>query len=183
MAKRILVPVDGSEQAAAATAFAVENVPDAAVVLLHVINPAEAGYSAQASVPSFSEEWYEEKQAQARDRFDELAAVASDAGAESVERVVEVGRPTKTIVEYADEHDVDQIVMGSHGRSGMSRILLGSVAEIVVRRATVPVTRRAVRWANRLPRPEFRLRERGCTAGISRERARLICRAHACRMM
>jgi len=51
-----------------------------------------------------------------------------------------VGRPTKVIVEYADDHDIDQIVMGSHGRSGMSRILLGSVAEIVVRRASVPVT-------------------------------------------
>ncbi|MDS0259705.1 universal stress protein [Haloarcula sp. S1CR25-12] len=140
MSKRILVPVDGSEQAAVATAFAAENFPDATLVLFHVINPAEAGYSAQASVPSFSEEWYEQKQTEARERFDELAAVAREAGVETVERVVEVGRPTKTIVEYAEENDIDQIVMGSHGRSGMSRILLGSVAEIVVRRATVPVT-------------------------------------------
>jgi len=140
MNKRILVPIDRSEQSEAAAAFAVENFPDATVVLLHVINPAEAGYSAQASVPSFSEEWYEEKQAEASDRFDELAAIARDGGVETVERVVEVGRPTKVIVEYADEHDIDQIVMGSHGRSGVSRILLGSVAETVVRRATVPVT-------------------------------------------
>ena len=66
--------------------------------------------------------------------------VATEGGATDVERALEVGRPTRTIVEYADEHDIDQIVMGSHGRSGMSRILLGSVAEIVVRRATVPVT-------------------------------------------
>ncbi len=64
----------------------------------------------------------------------------AESGVESVERVIEVGRPTKVIVEYADEHDINQIVMGSHGRSGMSRILLGSVAEIVVRRASVPVT-------------------------------------------
>jgi len=140
MTRRILVPIDGSEQAEAAAAFAAENVPDATVVLLHVINPAEAGYSAQASVPSFSEEWYEERQAEARERFDEVEADICDAGADGVERVVEVGRPTKTIVEYAADHDIDQIVMGSHGRSGMSRLLLGSVAEIVVRRATVPVT-------------------------------------------
>ena len=140
MNKRILVPIDRSEQSEAAAAFAVENFPDATVVLLHVINPAEAGYSAQASVPSFSEEWYEAKQAEASDRFDELASIARDGGVETVERAIEVGRPTKAIVEYADEHDIDQIVMGSHGRSGMSRILLGSVAEIVVRRATVPVT-------------------------------------------
>jgi len=140
MTKRVLVPIDRSEQAEAAAAFAVENFPDATLVLLHVINPAEAGYSAQASVPSFSEEWYEEKRAEAGDRFGELEALAREGGVETVERVVEVGRPTKAIVEYADEHDIDQIVMGSHGRSGMSRILLGSVAEIVVRRATVPVT-------------------------------------------
>ncbi|MFC6757232.1 MULTISPECIES: universal stress protein [Haloarcula] len=140
MTKRVLVPIDRSEQAEAAADFAVENFPDATLVLFHVINPAEAGYSAQASVPSFSEEWYEEKQAEASDRFDELAAIARDGGVAAVERAVEVGRPTKAIVEYADEHDIDHIVMGSHGRSGMSRILLGSVAEIVVRRATVPVT-------------------------------------------
>jgi nucleotide-binding universal stress UspA family protein len=140
MSRRILVPVDDSEQAAAAAAFVVENFPDATPVLLHVINPAEAGYSAQASVPSFSEEWYEQQQAAATERFDELEALARDAGVEDVERVVEVGRPTATIVEYADDHDVDQRVMGSHGRSGVSRLLLGSVAEIVVRRASVPVT-------------------------------------------
>jgi len=43
-------------------------------------------------------------------------------------------------VEYAEESDVDHIVIGSHGRSGVSRILLGSVAESVVRRADMPVT-------------------------------------------
>ncbi|GGN93280.1 MULTISPECIES: universal stress protein [Haloarcula] len=140
MGKRILVPVDGSDQAKAASEFVVDNYPDATVVLLHVINPAEAGYSAQASVPSFSEEWYQQKKAAAESLFDDLEAAAHDAGVETVERVLEVGRPTQTIVDYADDHDIDQIVMGSHGRSGVSRILLGSVAETVVRRATVPVT-------------------------------------------
>jgi nucleotide-binding universal stress UspA family protein len=51
-----------------------------------------------------------------------------------------VGKPARAIVEYADDHDIDQIVMGSHGRSGVTRILLGSVAESVVRDSTVPVT-------------------------------------------
>lgn len=140
MSKRILVPVDASEQAADAVEFVVEEFPDATVVLLHVINPAEAGYSAQASVPSFSEEWYEDQKSSAEALFDKFEEVASEAGATDVERVLEVGRPTHTIVEYAKDHDIDQIVMGSHGRSGVSRILLGSVAELVVRRASVPVT-------------------------------------------
>jgi len=140
MAKRILVPVDSSDQATAACEFAAEEYPDATLVLVHVINPAEAGYSAEASIPSFSEEWYKQQEAAATELLDDLEASATDAGVESVERVIEVGRPTKVIVEYADDNDIDQIVMGSHGRSGMSRILLGSVAEIVVRRASVPVT-------------------------------------------
>jgi len=139
MAKRILVPVDGSEQAHTAFQFVVEEFPDATIVLLNVINPAEAGYSAQASLPSFSEEWYEQQTQAAEGLFDNLIA---EAGADdrTVERVVEVGRPTTVIVDYADDNDVDQIVMGSHGRSGVSRILVGSVAETVVRRADVPVT-------------------------------------------
>lgn len=140
MAKRILVPVDSSDQAATACEFVAEEYPDATVVLLHVINPAEAGYSAEASIPSFSEEWYEKQEATADELLDELEATVTEAGVESVERVIEVGRPTKVIVEYADDHDISQVVMGSHGRSGVSRILLGSVAEIVVRRASVPVT-------------------------------------------
>jgi nucleotide-binding universal stress UspA family protein len=130
MDKRILVTVDGSDG----------EFPDATLVLLHVINPAEAGYSAQASVPSFSEQWYEQQESAAAELFDRLEETIAGIGKSEVERALEVGRPTKTIVEYADEHDIDHIVMGSHGRSGVSRILLGSVAEIVVRRASVPVT-------------------------------------------
>jgi len=140
MAKRILIPVDSSDQATEACVFAAEEHPDATLVLLHVINPAEAGYSAEASIPSFSEEWYEQQETAAKELLDDLEATVAEAGVESVERVIEVGRPTKVIVGYADDHDIDQIVMGSHGRSGMSRILLGSVAEVVVRRASVPVT-------------------------------------------
>jgi nucleotide-binding universal stress UspA family protein len=140
MAKRILVPVDSSDQATAACEFAAEEYPDATLVLLHVINPAEAGYSAEASIPSFSEEWYETQKTTAEELLDDLEAATAEAGVESVERVIEVGRPTKVIVDATDDHDIDQIIMGSHGRSGMSRILLGSVAEIVVRRASVPVT-------------------------------------------
>ncbi|WP_424002985.1 universal stress protein [Haloarcula salina] len=140
MGKRILVAVDSSEQASEACSFAAEEHPDATLVLLHVINPAEAGYSAEASIPSFSEEWYEQQEAAAESLFDDLEATATEAGVETVERVLEVGRPTQVIVDYAEDNDIDQIVMGSHGRAGMSRILLGSVAEIVVRRASVPVT-------------------------------------------
>ncbi|WP_341850678.1 universal stress protein [Natronococcus wangiae] len=51
-----------------------------------------------------------------------------------------VGSSARAIVQYAEEHDIDHIVLGSHGRTGTSRVLLGSVAETVARRAPVPVT-------------------------------------------
>jgi nucleotide-binding universal stress UspA family protein len=139
MGKRVLLPVDGSEQAHEACEFVIAEFDDATLVLLHVINPAEAGYSAQTSIPSFSEEWYEQQRANAESLFEDIESLIAESD-HDVETVVEVGKPTRTIVEYAAENNVDQIVMGSHGRSGVTRILLGSVAEAVVRRSPVPVT-------------------------------------------
>jgi nucleotide-binding universal stress UspA family protein len=139
MVKQVLVPVDGSEQAHQACAFVIEEFPDAEMVLLHVINPAEAGYSAQASIPSFSEEWYEQAQANAETLFDEVEQLTAESNVTTT-REVEVGKPVRTILEYAEDRAVDHIVMGSHGRSGVTRVLLGSVAESVVRRSPVPVT-------------------------------------------
>jgi nucleotide-binding universal stress UspA family protein len=56
-----------------------------------------------------------------------------------VKRQSIVGRPFEEIVRYAKVHDVDLIVIGSHGRRGLSHLLLGSVAERVVRTAGCPV--------------------------------------------
>ena len=50
-----------------------------------------------------------------------------------------IGLPAEEIVQYADEHAIDLIVMGTHGREGVMRVVLGSVAESVVRRAPCPV--------------------------------------------
>lgn len=139
MAKHVVVPADGSKQAREACDFVASEFPEATVTLLHVINPSEAGYSIQSSLPAASEEWYDRQESEAEELFDELEE-RIDGDDWTVERVTEVGKPNRVIVEYAAENAVDQIVMGSHGRSGMSRILLGSVAETVVRRSPVPVT-------------------------------------------
>lgn len=138
MSKDVLVPIDGSEGATHAVAYVYEEFPEATIALLHVINPTRAGYGAQAGIPSFSEEWYEDAEEAAEELFEDARADAPATA--TVETAIEVGQPARTIVEYADEHGVDGIVMGSHGRQGVSRILLGSVAETVVRRAQVPVT-------------------------------------------
>lgn len=137
--KQVLVPVDNSPQATEARTYAFENFSNADLIFLHVIDPIEAGYSAPVSIPGHSEEWYEAAKEDAESLFDEVEEQANEIGV-AVTTETEIGRPARIIVEYATDKDIDQIVMGSHGRSGVSRILLGSVAETVVRRSPVPVT-------------------------------------------
>lgn len=50
------------------------------------------------------------------------------------------GLPRDAIIDYAEDNPIDQIIMGSHGRSGLKRVVIGSVAEKVTRHASVPVT-------------------------------------------
>ena len=139
MASHVLVPLDGSPQAWEAYEYALAEHPDARISLLTVINPIEAGYSAETALPSAAEAWYESAKEAANGRFDEAAEFATERGA-SIDTAMEVGRPSRVIVDYVEAHDVDHVVMGSHGRQGVTRILLGSVAEAVVRRCPVPVT-------------------------------------------
>jgi len=135
---RVLVPVDGLERGQRAVELATTLFPAGTVVLLHVINPAEAGFSSEATVPSFPDGWYETERERVRSVFDEIEAAVGDEV--TIERQIEPGKPARTTIETADEREIDHIVMGSHGRKGVSRILLGSVAESVVRRSPVPVT-------------------------------------------
>lgn len=134
----VLIPYDGSEQADEAVAYAAAEHADDEIILLYVLDFVEAGYDAppDAVVPGYWDEWYEE----AAENGQELLAETAAAFDGEVKTDVVVGRPVAAILEYTDEHDVDAIVMGSHGRDGLSRVLLGSVAEAVVRRSPVPVT-------------------------------------------
>lgn len=138
---RVLLPVDDSVQASQAVKFVRNEFPEAEVVLLHVIDPADPGYAGGTTLPVSSEKWFERREAAAEELLDDLEGLATPDGG-PVERVIEVGRPIQTIVEYVEDHDVDHVVVGSHGRSGMTRVLLGRVAETVVRRSPVPVTLR-----------------------------------------
>jgi nucleotide-binding universal stress UspA family protein len=135
MSRTVLVAVDGSPSSEAAVEFVAAEWPSATALLLHVVDPSAVGYRAVATT---AETWYERE----RERADELLDDAADPLPETatVERLVEVGRPASTIVEVAKREGVDHVVVGSHGRAGMSRVLLGSVAEAVVRRSPVPVT-------------------------------------------
>ncbi|MFC6733561.1 MULTISPECIES: universal stress protein [unclassified Haladaptatus] len=139
MGKRLLVPMDGSEQAAHALRFGLKEFPSSDITVLYVINPIDTGFSPQASLPGYAEEWYKRAEGIAEDIFLEADDVAAEYD-RGVDTETVVGRPAHEIVDFAVDNEFDQIVMGSHGRTGVSRILLGSVAESVVRRSPLPVT-------------------------------------------
>jgi nucleotide-binding universal stress UspA family protein len=139
MGKRVLLPIDEVGHAQLACELALDLFPDATVVLLHVIDPAEASFSAEAAVPSIPDSWYETQKEHAERQFDEIEEMTDEHDIQT-ERAIEVGKPAQTIVDTIAEERIDHVVMGSHGRSGVSRLLLGSVAETVVRRSPAPVT-------------------------------------------
>ena len=133
MAKKILVPTDFSTTTKAAMQLATSLARDsgAALVILHVEEPPMA-YGGG--------EFYYGIQEPDQDELLRMLHefVPADPAVPYVHRSV-TGDPAHTIVRVAEEEDVDMIVMASHGRTGLTRLLMGSVAEVVVRHAKCPV--------------------------------------------
>lgn len=138
MSQRVLVPVDGSERSEAALEYALEEFPDAEITAFHVF---EAGGGDLATFASMTGDLPGETELEERadEILEDAERTARDRGA-TIRTERARGRPDRTIVARADEGDFDQVVIGSHGRDGVTRVLFGSVAEKVVRRAPVPVT-------------------------------------------
>lgn len=133
----ILVPTDGSEGTNKAVEHALDIAKkyDATAHVVYVVNT-----SAYSTLPADSN-WESITAAledEGKQATSEVVEEMQDAGANAVPSVEE-GIPHKTILEYADNNDIDLIVMGTHGKSGLDRLLLGSVTEKVVRASKVPV--------------------------------------------
>lgn len=139
MANRILVPVDESDQSRTAFEYALEVHPDASMTVLHVIDPRD--FRTYGGIEGWidMEQIAEQQREHAKRIVEEARERAADRDV-TVSTEVVTGKAPRVIVDYAAEHGFDQVVIGSHGRSGVSRVLLGSVAERVVRRSPVPVT-------------------------------------------
>lgn len=135
----VLVAFDGSPLSKRALTYAIETFPDASISSIYVINPLNAVIDVEAGGLPVAEDWYEKAKERASIIHTKAAEIAADWSSE-LTTITEIGNPAEAILEYATDHDVDQIVLGSHGRSGIDRMLLGSVAETVTRRARIPVT-------------------------------------------
>ncbi len=133
----ILVAYDSSGPAQEALQWAIDEHPEEEVVLLRVIEA--AGGSTSAGVNLAKEKLMELQNETETELSNEVAQLLEDDEIEFRTESV-VGDPARETVAFAEENDIDHILVGSHGRSGVSRILLGSVAEKIVRRAPVPVT-------------------------------------------
>jgi nucleotide-binding universal stress UspA family protein len=101
------------------------------MIALHVIEPAKVGFSEYGSYVG-----PEEDKGEAMSR---LQAIKAPSPMVTIEYRLLEGDPATVIAETAAEIDADLVVMGTHGRTGFTRFIMGSVAEEVLRKATCPV--------------------------------------------
>jgi nucleotide-binding universal stress UspA family protein len=138
MGRRILIPVDSSPQAKEAVRHASSVHAGDDLVLLHVVEYSESITDPERGGRKQAEGWYAKARDEAEDLFDTMGAEIDHDG--EVRTAITDGSPASAIMDYLTEHDIDQVVIGSHGRTGATRILIGSVSESVARRSPVPVT-------------------------------------------
>jgi len=140
MYKKILVPLDGSELSESILEHVITiatgcKVPD--VVLIRVRNPLDKNTkeALDADIASKLDEAYQEE---ASNYLDKIVFGLKKKGIDA-KAIVLSGNPAEEIIDYVKDSGVDLIVMSTHGRSGVSRWVFGSVADKVIRLSEVPV--------------------------------------------
>ncbi|HSR43871.1 MAG TPA: universal stress protein [Acidimicrobiia bacterium] len=135
----VLVPVDFSAPSAEALVWAGNwsAGPGYPLIVLHVIHDVAPGAYVKTDHGHFDR--YEAAATEMMEHFIEKNATRQPAVA-SAERLLVEGLPVTRILEIAETREVQHIVMGSQGRTGLSRLMLGSKAERIVQLAPIPVT-------------------------------------------
>ncbi|MFC6989426.1 universal stress protein [Haloplanus sp. GCM10025708] len=139
MFDRVLVPTDGSEavEPAVETAMDLAEVHEATLHGLYIVDQPTSVSGTGEGVPGL-DNLLDALEREGREATGDVESRAHDRGLEAT-TAVRRGNPYDDILTYAEKHDVDVIVMGTHGRTGVKRALLGSVTEAVVRRSEIPV--------------------------------------------
>jgi nucleotide-binding universal stress UspA family protein len=135
----IVIPTDGSEHArrAAAHAVGLAEAVNAAVEVVSVLDV--AGAAGPVDAGGLDAQFVDRLRAERERALRDVASLAADRGLEAISTTVVRGRPADAILEFASEHDAGLLAMGTHGRTGVRRFVLGSVTEAVIARASVPV--------------------------------------------
>lgn len=139
MFDRILIPTDGSDEVEPAAELAI-GLAETHGATLHVLFIVDQPSAVAGTAEGFSglDNLLDALEEAGRDATDAIAVRAQESDIET-ETAVRQGNPHDDILTYADEQGVDLIVMGTHGRTGVKRALLGSVTETVVRHSETPV--------------------------------------------
>ena len=140
MFKHILVALDGSDCSHKALDIAVKLAKEqgALCTICTVVDIVSAATSMTFATGDIVNEWIATLNQEAR-RVESEAIAKYSGSSVTIETQVLEGYPSSALLDVAKEKSVNLIVMGSHGRSGLKRLWLGSVAESVVREATIPV--------------------------------------------
>ncbi|GAA0648024.1 universal stress protein [Salarchaeum japonicum] len=144
MYDRILVPTDGSDVSAVAIEHAVDLAEkyDADVHALYVVDVDAVSFGLGAEQVDRIRQGHLDEMEEVEEKANAATGAVADAATDrgvSVVEAVRVGQPHAVVADYADDEDIDLVVIGSHGRSGVRRALLGSVTERVLRSTRKPV--------------------------------------------
>jgi nucleotide-binding universal stress UspA family protein len=141
--RTILVPVDGSEWSFRAAKYAIKiaKMSDAQIVCVHAIVSLPATAYSNLNAGVLVPQYMEEAKKEAQKWFDEIDAIAKKAGVVglSTEIMLDVVSVADVLISYAERNNVDLIVIGTKGRTGLKKFVLGSVASGVVSHAKCPV--------------------------------------------
>lgn len=135
--KKILFATDFSpiSKNAMDTALLLRKSLDADLEVIHVYDPGSFEMPAPYYFMPGVETWIDEHFSNLKERGrNALQALLPELGEKTVGHFIE-GQPGKKISEYANEHDIDLVVLGTHGHTGFNRLIMGSVAEYVLRHA------------------------------------------------
>ena len=138
--KKILLPIDGSEPSLKAARYAVKiaKQENAKLICIHALGIPM--YITEYRTPLLLPSYYEAGKKLSEEWFTKVREIASKGGVNvNTELIMEVVSVVDAIVNYASEKDVDLIVMGTRGRTGVKKFMLGSVADGVVSHAHCPV--------------------------------------------
>lgn len=134
--QKIVITTDGSENSLRAVSYGIElaKLSGATVYALHVVDT----YSFSQSWTTGKETMYEILKKDGQKATLKVKELGKASGIEVKEILLE-GHPSNEILDFAENNDIDLIVMGTLGKTGLDRFLMGSVAEKVVRNSKVPV--------------------------------------------
>ncbi len=139
--KNILVATDFGEAADSALTYGRELAGrfDATLHVLHVAENVYITAFGAETYASFAPDLQRDIEQNAQKRLNEAVLDSDGSGPHTVPVVMTSSSPAFAIIDYAREHNIDLIIMGTHGRGALAHLLMGSVAERVVRLAPCPV--------------------------------------------